>query len=404
MAHGGHCVARYEGRVVFVRHAIPDERVVARVTEGHDESRYLRADAVEVLRASPDRVTPPCPHAGPGRCGGCDFQHIALPRQRALKAAVVREQLQRLARIEVPVQVEPVEGDHEGLGWRTRVRWSATADGRKGLLAHRSDRVVPVDRCLIAHPALPDPAAALSAGSASAISVVTSDGHTAVVPAGTRGVRHAGGAALGGTAVPTGAAPVVETAAGRRWQVSAGDFWQVHPGAPDTLVDAALDGLSLRPGERCWDLYAGVGLFSASMADAVGSDGAVLAVESHRRAARLAQQNLADLSQVRVVADSVGRFVRSRVAQGRLDAVLLDPPRSGAGRDVVRRIAARQPRVVAYVACDPAALARDVGTFREVGYALGSLRAFDLFPMTHHIECVAMLERTDTDLQVSDSR
>jgi tRNA/tmRNA/rRNA uracil-C5-methylase (TrmA/RlmC/RlmD family) len=317
---------------------------------------------------------------------------VALPRQRALKAAVVREQLQRLARIDVPVEVESVAGDHEGLGWRTRVRWSATEDGRRGLLAYRSDRVVPVDRCLIAHPDLPDPAAALDAGAPSATSLVTSGGRTAVVTAGTW-IPQADGAAPGGTAVPTGAGTVVESAAGRRWQVGAGDFWQVHPGAPDTLVDAALVGLSLRPGERCWDLYAGVGLFSASMANAVGSDGAVLAVESHRRAARLAKQNLADLAQVRVVPDRVDRFVRSRVAQGRLDAVLLDPPRSGAGREVVRRIAAQQPRVVAYVACDPAALARDVGTFREAGYELASLRAFDLFPMTHHVECVAILCR-----------
>ena len=335
MAHGGHCVARYDGRVVFVRHAIPGERAIARVTEGHERSRYLRADAVEVLRASTDRVEPPCPVAGPGRCGGCDFQHVAPARQRVLKSEVVREQLLRLARLDVPVEVEPVPGDREGLGWRTRVRWSATPDRQKGLLAHRSDRVVPVDRCLIAHPDLPDPAATLASGNPTATSVVTSTGDAVIVAPGSP------------------VADVVEVAAGRRWRVGAGGFWQVHPGAADALVAAAMDGLRLVAGERCWDLYAGVGLFSAAMAAAVGPEGAVVAVESHRRAARLAKQNLDDVPRVRVVADRVDRFVRSRIAQGRLDAVLLDPPRSGAGRDVVRRIAAQRPRVVTYVACDP---------------------------------------------------
>jgi tRNA/tmRNA/rRNA uracil-C5-methylase (TrmA/RlmC/RlmD family) len=374
VAHGGHCVARHDGRVIFVRHAIPGERVTAVVTEGHEASRYLRADAVEVLRASPDRVSPPCPYAGPGRCGGCDFQHVALPHQRALKAAVVREQLQRLARLDVPVEVEAVPGDRDGLGWRTRVSWSATPDGRPGLLRHRSDVVVPIERCLIAHPDLPDAHAALAAGTSRATAVISSTGDAVVV-----GDRH------GGT--------VTEHAAGRDWLVGAGEFWQVHPGAAEALVAAALEGLQPQPGERCWDLFAGVGLFSGVLAEAVGPSGAVVSVESHRRASRLAERNLVDLPQVRMVAERVGRFVRSRIAQGRLDLVLLDPPRSGAGRDVVRRIAAQGPRAVAYVACDPAALARDLATFAEEGYRLTSLRAFDLFPMTHHVECVAIVRR-----------
>lgn len=151
VAHGGHCVARHEGRVLFVRHALPGERVVATVTEGSDGDRFVRADATRVLRPAASRVTPRCELAGPGRCGGCDWQHASLPVQRELKAAVVREQLQRLAGLEVAVEVEAVPGDHDGLGWRTRVQFTVGAGDLLGLRRHRSHEVVPVARCPIAH-------------------------------------------------------------------------------------------------------------------------------------------------------------------------------------------------------------------------------------------------------------
>ena len=166
VAHGGWCVARPgSGPVVFVRHALPGERVLARITEV--TSRLVRAEVADVLAASPDRVEPPCPHAGPGRCGGCDWQHAALPAQRALKAAVIRQQLRRLAGIEREVTVEALPGDGDdgespaparpaGLGWRTRVRFAVRADGVAGLHAHRSHEVIDVGTCLIAHPVITD--------------------------------------------------------------------------------------------------------------------------------------------------------------------------------------------------------------------------------------------------------
>ncbi len=373
VAHGGHHVARHEGRVIFVRHAIEGERVRVRVTEGAEGARFLRGDAVDVVTPSPLRVPAPCPYAGPGRCGGCDFQHVGLAGQRAMLAEVIVEQLRRLAKLEVSVQVEPVPGDNAGLGWRTRVRWSATRSHQAGLLAHRSHDVIPIASCRIAHPDLPVADEALASGATSATSVVTSRGEQVVF--------------TDERSAPT----VVERAAGRDWRVNAGDFWQVHPGAADTLVAAVLDGASPQAGDRCWDLYAGVGLFSGALATAVGEQGKVLAVESQRRAVDHLRTNLDDLPQVRPVLDRVDRFVRSRQAQGRLDVVVMDPPRAGAGRDVVRRVAAQRPRVVAYVACDPAALARDIASFAAVGYRLESLRAFDIFPMTSHVECVAHL-------------
>ncbi|MCW2667623.1 MAG: SAM-dependent methyltransferase, partial [Frankiales bacterium] len=151
VAAGGACVGHApDGRVVFVRHALPGERVRVEVTS--ETTRFLRGDAVEVLEPSPDRVEPPCPYARPGRCGGCDFQHVALPRQRALKAELVREQLRRLAGVELDIEVEPVPGDDEGLGWRTRVGFAVTPAGEAGLHRHRSSELELVDRCLIAAP------------------------------------------------------------------------------------------------------------------------------------------------------------------------------------------------------------------------------------------------------------
>ena len=376
VAHGGHCIVRLDGttegpsdrpRVVFLRHAIPGERVVVEITEGTDGDRFWRGDAVEVLDASRDRVVPPCPYAGPGGCGGCDFQHVALARQRELKAAVVREQLGRLAETEVHTEVEPVPGDEDGLRWRTRIQWAVGPRGRRGLRKYRSREVVPVDDCLI-----------------------TRTDARAVTRAGTTLDRHAA----------TLSTVVGERVVSRRYgehlfTVEADGFWQVHPGAPQVLVDTVLDLLAPRRGEVVMDLYAGVGLFARYLADAVGPTGHVLAVEGDRTAAKHAQTNLGGLPGVVVEIGAVDRVLASPLPTpfSAVDLVVLDPPREGARALVVEQIVERGPRAVAYVACDPAALGRDVATFRKLGYQLTTLRALDLFPMTHHVECVALLTR-----------
>ncbi len=159
----------------------------------------------------------------------------------------------------------------------------------------------------------------------------------------------------------------------------------MHPGAAATLVGAVLDQLDPQPGEQALDLYAGVGLFTAALAERVGAEGAVLAVEGDAQAVRDARRNLHELSHVAITPGRVERVLAAALEQDlHADLVVLDPPRTGAGRRVVEQVVAVQPRAIAYVACDPAALARDVKTFAELGYRLGRLRAFDCFPMTHH--------------------
>lgn len=411
MAHGGFCVARHEGQVLFVRHTVPGERVVARVTEGKEGDRFVRADAVEILLAAPERVTPPCPYAGPGRCGGCDLQHVALPAQRVLKAEVVREQLARLARQDVAVSVEPVPGDRDGLGWRTRVEYAVDEAGVPGLHPHRSHAVLPIERCLLA---AQDPAHARVLdrrwpGSTSVDVVVPSDGPAVVVPV-----------PVGERAVPE-VTEVVEVdypsweSRGHvegRFTVSARGFWQVHPGAAQTFLGMVMAMLDPRPGETALDLYSGVGLFSAGLAEAVGSSGRVVAVESDAVAVAHARRNLAAYGQVVTVAARVDDFFgvarpkrrgptprratraraprRHPLAPPAADLVVLDPPRTGAGRSVIEAVATLAPRAIAYVACDPAALARDTAYLADLGWQLAELRAFDAFPMTHHVECLAL--------------
>lgn len=406
VAHGGICVARHEGRVIFVRHTLPGERVRARVTEGMPTDRFLRADAVEVLTASPDRVAPPCRYAGPGRCGGCDWQHATLALQRELKAAVLAEQLRRLAGLDLSPVVEAVPGAEDGSGWRSRVRFAVDPRGRPGLRKHRSHEIVPVAECFIAHPAVN------ASGVLGAIWSETAEVAVTAAGSGERAVliRPSGPPAHARAAQPrmdplldddvevmpdrpagvSSTERVVERVGGRVYAVPAGGFWQVHPAAASTLTDAVAEALEPRPGEALLDLYAGSGLFAGVLAATVAPGGSVIAVEGDAAAVAAARDNLDGMPGVSVIADRVDTALARGL--GPADLVVLDPPRTGAGREVVEAVAALRPRRVVYVACDPAALARDIAIFAEAGYALRALRAFDLFPHTHHLEAVATLE------------
>jgi tRNA/tmRNA/rRNA uracil-C5-methylase (TrmA/RlmC/RlmD family) len=399
VAHGGHCVARHEGQVLFVRHALPGERVEAVVTDVGRKNRFVRADAVAVLEPSADRVDAPCPHARPGGCGGCDWQHASLPAQRSLKATVLREQLERLGGIHeiggVPladcVDVVAVPGDHEGLGWRTRVRFAVGPDGRAGFHGHRSHAVQAVDPCpLTTHEVQGIGATAQAWDGATELEVVASSGgdRTVVVEPSTLGRRLPREVNVPGL---RGRGWVRELAAGREWRVAAGGFWQVHPGAPAALVDAVRALLAPQPGEHLLDLYCGVGLFAGALAGDLGPEGSVDAVEASVQACSDARRNLHDLPTVRIHAAPVERWLASASAPDSADLVVLDPPRSGAGTEVMDAVLDRAPRAIAYVACDPAALGRDLGHAVRSGWRVGSVQGFDLFPMTHHLEAVALL-------------
>ncbi len=392
-AHGGSCVARHDGRVVFVRHALPGERVRARVTEDRGGG-FCRADAVEILSGAPDRVAPPCPYAGPGRCGGCDWQHASGQAQRAIKATVIREQFARVAGLDLGELLSGVEELPGGLlGWRTRIGYAVDPAGRPGLHRHRSAEIEHVDRCLLGAHGVGDTAALAARwpGYTGIEAARGADGEAALL-----GHRPGAGRQARGRRPPdrvtslAGPAVLHHEVRGRAFGVSAGGFWQVHPAAPAVFAQALLDGVRPAPGERVLDLYAGAGALTAALAEVVGPAGEVVGIEASTRAVEDARANLADLPWATV---RRGRVTAAELASPgrRPDIVVLDPPRAGAGREVLRAILGLRPRTVGYVSCDPATLARDVAVARESGWRLGTVRAFDAFPMTHHIECVATL-------------
>ncbi|WP_104529223.1 class I SAM-dependent RNA methyltransferase [Blastococcus saxobsidens] len=399
VAHGGHCVARHEGRVVFLRHTLPGERVRVRVTEDRHPG-FCRADAVEVLEAAPGRVERPCPHSGPGRCGGCDWQHVDPEEQRRLKAAVVREQLLRLGGLDAgdPVVAGLVVEELPGgpLRWRSRARFAVDRAGAPGLRRHRSHDVVVLGDC----PITVEPAARAVLGrswpGSGAVDVaIDSTGAVTVSRLDRRGrtlateVLHAGEEL---PAEPTGRAE--RRAGGRDWEVEGTGFWQVHPAAADALVTVVEDLAAVIPGETVLDLYAGAGLFGGALAPLVGEEGRVVCVESDPGACAAAEANLAALPQAEVWqgevdADGLAELLAELGTAP--DVVVLDPPRAGAGKAVSRLLAGTGARAVVYVACDPAALARDIDAFADAGYRLAGIRGFDAFPMTAHVECVALL-------------
>lgn len=403
VAHGGWCVGRHDDQVVFVRHTLPGERVRVRVTE--ETTRFLRGDAVDVLEASSDRVEAPCPFAGPGKCGGCDWQHASSEAQRRLKGQVVGEQLRRVAGIEREVEVEELPGTPDGLGWRTRVRFTVDEDGHAGLRRHRSHEVEPVDRCLIAHPGVTElgipevrwngvrdvegVASAACADRAVIVNPVSAKlGTLPELKASSAVLRRFKG---GRIQQVRGRKGVRENVDGREFRVSAGGFWQVHPEAGRVLTHAVLDALQPKEGETALDLFCGAGLFTRFLAEAVGPEGRAMGVENGPDAVRDARYNLRDLEQVRIEQGDTAAQMREW-ADVRADVITLDPPRSGAGKETVNLIAGTRPRAVAYVSCDPATLARDLAEFERRKYRLTALRAFDAFPMTHHVECLAVLE------------
>jgi tRNA/tmRNA/rRNA uracil-C5-methylase (TrmA/RlmC/RlmD family) len=422
VAGGGGCVARDDdGRVVFVRHALPGERVRARITS--ETARFARADAVDVLSSSPDRVEPPCPYAGPGRCGGCDYQHVSLEGQRRLKAARIEEQLWRLSGVERVVEVEPVPGGEGGLGWRSRVRLAVDRDGRSGFRRHRSHEVETIASCPLVVPAVAatgafgarwpraeeievvsgtrgvDGGAGRTAGTGETARTAGTDGPGAVVTVTSRRGAQAGppdgtldaGLLIDGD-VRRPPASVETDVAGRPYRTSPGVFWQAHVGAPAALLGAVLEGVDPALGAHVVDLYAGAGLFSVPLAEAVGAQGRVLAIERDRQACEDARHNGRHLGEQNLEVRRAAVTPHLLAAGvGRPDALVLDPPRQGAGTAVMGAIRALIPalRVVVYVSCDPSSFGRDLRVLLDAGWDLAALRAFDLFPMSEHVEIVA---------------
>lgn len=389
-ANGGSCVARDDGRVVFVRYALPGEQVRVRVVA--DRGKYLHADTVEVIEPSADRIDSLCPIAGADGAGCCDMAFAEPAAVRALKGAVVANQLARLGgfhwRDEANATAEPV-GDGAARGWRTRVRLDTTGDGRPGFHRFHSAELVTDLNCAQLPHGMVDGLAERTWPPGSQLHVAIDDeGTRHVVQSGPRG-RNGGHKAP--TRVVEGDYETVQRVGDRTWRVPVTAFWQSHRDAARLYSELVAGWARLSPGMTAWDLYGGAGVFASVLADGVGESGKVVTVDTSRGSSRAARAALGDMGWVSVITDSVRRAVAAQ--RDRADVAVLDPPRTGAGREVIDLLAAAEvPRIV-HIGCEAASFARDVGLYRGHGYAVEELRVFDSFPLTHHVECVAVLAR-----------
>ena len=372
VAHGGHFIARHEGAVIFVRHGLPGEVVDVAITSVG--SSFNRGDVVGVIEASPDRVQAPCRYANRNGCGGCDFQHVEISAQRRLKEDVITEQFARIAKMEIRVEVEEVS---PALGWRTQATIGSDKQGRAGFYASRTNTIMAIDECLVLHPTIGYPAIQ---------SQRWEPGARIQVSASTDGSsRLVAGEVIQGEQIQN------FTVNGKSYQVSPDSFWQSNVNAPKVLVDCVSEFADVRAGDHLIDLYGGVGLFALALLKTIGTTGRIDLVEGSKSATADAAVNFVDAENVKIHTGDVEKIL-PRFSSA--DVVILDPPRDGAKKNVIASLVACQPRAIVYVACDPAALARDSALLRDANYTLEKVRAFDLFPMTHHIECVALFTPT----------
>jgi tRNA/tmRNA/rRNA uracil-C5-methylase (TrmA/RlmC/RlmD family) len=381
VAHGGHFIARHDGAVIFVRHAIPGEKCTIQITS--TGSSFNRADVVSVETPSEFRVEAPCTFSHRNGCGGCDFQHISVDHQRTLKSDVIAEQFSRIAKMELRIDVEEVG---ESTHWRTRAIATTDRNGKLGFYKSRSHSIAPVTDCIICVEGMnfSDIASRDLKGDVRVEISSSNTGERSIALAPTRGEEKA--------RLTEGPSVLHENVLDRSLEVSQESFWQSHKRAPEVLTQAVLDFAQLKTGEHALDLYGGVGLFSAAILDAVGPTGHVDLIEGSKVATADAARNFASFTNITIATGDVAKLLPRITAA---DVVVLDPPRDGAGKETVAHIARLAPRAIVYVACDPAALARDTAYLADHSYSLVKVRAFDLFPMTHHIECVALYARAE---------
>jgi len=373
VAHGGHFVARHNNQVIFVRHGITGEIAKIKITAVN--SKIAHADVIEVITQAPTRVVPPCSYAG--KCGGCDFQHVQVDQQREFKRNIILEQFLRIGKIDLlqmgfDLKVEVVE-PVDGLHWRTRMEFAVSNGGRIGFYGARSNDVVEINDCLIADSRMnvaelanrtwkSDARVEVAVSSTSEVSVVRS------------------GRSISG---PT---QLIEQVGGNSLKISPSAFWQSHKLAPTTLVKSVISKLEIKKSDHICDLYSGVGLFASAILNEISDQGFVTMIESDKTAVSDARKIFANKLNVKILQ---GLVAQQLSIVKRADLIVLDPPRTGAGEVVVKQMIKFKPRKIIYVACDPAALARDSKTLLDLGYKLDHISGYDLFPMTQHIECVA---------------
>jgi 23S rRNA (uracil1939-C5)-methyltransferase len=374
---GGVGLAHAEGQTLFVSLAAPGD--LARVRVDSTKGRAAFASIVEVLEPSNVRAEPPCPYFG--RCGGCDFQQLTYEAQLAAKAEIIRDCLRRVAHAEPPAEIEVVPSP-EVWRYRSRARWQHDPVRRHlGYYERGSHHICDVAECPVAAPPVAERLVRLRE--------MMSEGSLPQAPE-FEAVAGDAGVALDPPVEPADQREQVRRIGSETYRFDAGCFFQINHALLEPLVAEGLRGTT-EGGDTALDLYSGVGLFTLPLARRFKQ---VVAVEGNPAAAAYARRNLADatLPNARVETSAVGDWLAHNSSKlARADFILLDPPRAGAEPEAIRAIIALKPTHISYVSCDPATLARDLRLLLDADYRLHTLRAFDMFPQTHHVETVAHL-------------
>jgi len=404
MAHGGEALGRHEGKVIFVPYALPGEEVLVEIVQ--DKGRYARARLLEVLRPSPDRVEPQCPHFG--TCGGCQWQHLAYEAQLRFKEQILHDQLERIGGISKP-PLKPSLGAHDPWFYRNHVQFHLNKEGRLGFLTFRGGRVIPIEVCYIMHPLIEEVFRALDLAFPQlkrvSIKVGTRTGQKLLILEMEEDVIPAlevdeplscveflpDGTLL----TLVGDSHIVEEVGGRRFRISAASFFQVNTEQLERLIEVVRGYLAPQGHEVLLDAYCGVGTFGLSLA---GEAGQVIGIEGSDSALADARFN-AQYESIPAGEGENVEFIGGRVEDTlaglvKVDVAILDPPRQGCRREAIAHLVRLAPAKIIYVSCDPATLARDIKLLREGGYHLVEAQPVDMFSQTYHIEAVALLERS----------
>ena len=376
IAHGGHFISRYNGQVIFVRHAITDEIAVVKITSIH--SKIAFGDAIEIIKKSKDRVNPPCKYASPEYCGGCDFQHISISAQKKLKKIVIQDQFKRIANIDINTEVISIE-PNSGLNWRTRFDFAISKNGHVGLYSSGTKEIIEIDECLIAvNPINKLDIFKRKWKGLDRLKVSTSSTNQINI--------HRSGKNISG---PT---QLNEIVGKNMYDISPGSFWQSHKNAPEILINKVIEFAKFKLGDCVCDLYGGVGLFSVPILKKIGPMGKIHLIENNIKCIQDAKKIFKKEKNVIIhngkVEQKIGKI-------NNIDVIILDPPRNGVGSNTINQIINKKPRTIVYVSCDPASLARDTKTLLENSYLLDKITGIDLFPMTHHIECISSFIRKE---------
>ena len=370
IAHGGHFIARHNNQVIFVRHAISGEKANIKIT--FVNSKFAFGDAIEILQSSKDRVQSPCKYSKPEGCGGCDFQHISIEYQRSLKKIIIQDQFKRIAKIDISPDVISAEPS-SGLHWRSRLDLAISNNGKAGLYSYKSNEVIEIDECLIAVDKINKSEVFNKHwDKLDRLSVAASSENELNINR------------LGKTL--SGSVELKEKVDDYTYMISPKSFWQSHKNAPILLLHQVIKFANIKLGDKVCDLYGGAGLFTAPVSDLTGENGEIHLIERDNDCIKDAKKNFENKKNIIIhhgkVEQKLGKIKD-------IDVIILDPPRNGAGKQVIHQIIDKRPKSIVYVSCDPTSLARDTNILLENGYFLNHLVGLDLFPMTHHIECVA---------------